>query len=232
MVEILGLPVRKLRQTDTVRLIPYSYAQAPALRPLAASPEALEEIARIEQLTNPRAQSGTLNPLAPTTRAAPATSVRNASYIHAAFAYRRPTGNRFNGPEIGAWYAGFTADTALAEVTWHVTRALRAIGRYDQEKEYVGLLADFDDTFPDCRRAATRPAYLDSDPKVAYPAGQDLARALRAAGMPGLIYSSARHIGGTCIAAFRPDVVLNVRHGPRWNLAWNGRPEPEIRQVA
>ncbi|MEQ9152849.1 MAG: RES family NAD+ phosphorylase [Parvibaculum sp.] len=170
-----------------MRLIPYSRMRAPPLRSLAGSPQALEEIARIEQLTDPPVPSGTLNPLAPTAKAAPGTPVRNASCIHAAFARRRPTGNRFNGPDIGAWNAGFRADTALAEVTGHITRAWRTIGRYDQEKEYVGILADFGDDFPDCRGVTPRPTCIGPDPKVGYPAGQELARALRSAGMPGPI---------------------------------------------
>ena len=215
-----------------MRLIPYRQTRAPALRPLADSPQALEETARIEKLTDPPVPSGTLNPLAPTAKAAPGTPVRNASYIHAAFARRRPTGNRFNGPDIGAWNAGFSADTALAEFTGHITRALRAIGRCDQEKEYVGILADFGDDFPDCRGVNPRRTCIDPNPKVGYPTGQELARALHSTGTPVLIYPSARQSSGTCIAAFRPDVVLNVRLGPRWNLAWNGRPEPEVRQVA
>lgn len=49
--------------------------------------------------------------------------------VNAAFCYTRATGNRFNGPERGAWYAAYgklAVETAQAEVTWHLTRELEA----------------------------------------------------------------------------------------------------------
>ena len=73
---------------------------------------------------------------------------------------------------------------------------------------------------------AEEPA-LRPDPTIAYPAGQDLARQLRGeVGGNGVIYPSARHAGGTCLVAFRPDLVLNLRHGRVWRLAWRDSPLP------
>lgn len=39
--------------------------------------------------------------------------------LNAAFTHANPLGSRFNGPERGAWHAGFKAETAKAEVTFH-----------------------------------------------------------------------------------------------------------------
>ena len=49
------------------------------------------------------------------------------TYVNAAFCYTRTTGNRFNGPDRGAWYASHgqnATETAQAEVAWQYPRAL------------------------------------------------------------------------------------------------------------
>ena len=44
----------------------------------------------------------------------------------------RPRGlNRFNGPNRGAWYAAFEIETAITEVSFHLTRELDNIGVYE-----------------------------------------------------------------------------------------------------
>ena len=42
--------------------------------------------------------------------------------------------------------------------------------------------------------------------------------------MAALIYPSVRRAGGTCLVAFLPHVVQNVRPGARWKLSWQGTP--------
>src|SRR5436853_318254 len=39
--------------------------------------------------------------------------------VNAAFCHPHPLGSRFNGPDRGAWYAGFALETAQAEVAFH-----------------------------------------------------------------------------------------------------------------
>ena len=65
------------------------------------------------------------------------------AYANAAFCHTRPTGNPFNGPERGAWYASYgndATDTAKAEVAWHLTRELRATGIYENITTYREML--------------------------------------------------------------------------------------------
>ncbi len=145
------------------------------------------------------------------------------SHINAAFAYTRPTGNRFNGGDRGAWYCAWDILTSLQEVGFHRTRELGFIGRYEDEARYVEFLADFIGEFPDLR-GQSHPA-LDPDPEHVYPAGQRLAAYLRAEGNRGLIYPSVRHSGGRCFVAFDPGIVQNVRPGASWKLVWSGGPE-------
>jgi hypothetical protein len=52
--------------------------------------------------------------------------VPNASIVMAAFLYVAPDGMRFNGPELGAWYAAEDIRTAAAEVGHHLRREVVA----------------------------------------------------------------------------------------------------------
>jgi hypothetical protein len=221
-----------LRQADTVRLLPSARLKEPALQPLADGAGELAELARLESATNGRirAEAAGLPGLAARELVF---NVPNWTFINAAFAHTRPGGNRFNGAERGAWYCGFSAETALREVSFHLTRALADAGEaYENVTDYAELIADFAGPFQDIRRTRPRPACLDPDPAVGYPAGQALARELRAGGgVLGIVYPSVRHAGGTCLAAFHPYVVQNVRQGGLWRLTWAGSPEPAVERV-
>src|SRR4051812_18647307 len=137
-----------------------------------------------------------------------------AGFINASFTHTRPGGNRFDGDDRGAWYAAFETETALGEVSFHLARELEAIGRFDTVTDYAELLADFVGLFHDLRRAGAEERALDPDPAIGYPAGQRLARHLRAQqAINGIVYPSLRKPGGTCLVAFRPDLVQNMRQG-------------------
>lgn len=152
------------------------------------------------------------------------------SHINAAFAYARPTGNRFNGGERGAWYCSYDTQTSAEEVGFHRTRELGFIGIYEDEARYVELLADFIGDFPDLDGATDHPA-LDPDPALGYPAGQALAVSLRRDGYRGLLYPSVRHPTGRCFVAFDPGIIQNVRPGASWRLVWQGSPEYSLHAV-
>ena len=154
------------------------------------------------------------------------------TFINAAFAHTRPGGNRFNGEDRGARYCGFDVATCLGEASYHLTRELEAIGRFENVTDYAELIADFFGPFHDLR-AADRDAEpaLQGDPVAAYAAGQALALRLRKElDSNGIIYPSVRHAGGTCLVAFRPDLVLNLRQGGLWRLEWQGSPTPAMTQ--
>ena len=56
------------------------------------------------------------------------------------------TGNRFNAPERGSWYASdgdLAFGSAQAEVAWHLTRELEATGVFENVTAYRELLAGF-----------------------------------------------------------------------------------------
>ena len=222
-------------ENDTVRLISTSYIEEPALAPLADDPEDLAILEEIEGRTSPRQASGF--PLPADLRPEELLTAWDGpgwAYVNAAFCYTRPTGNRFNGPKRGAWYAAWGQDaveTALAEVSWHLTQELEATGVFENATSYCELIAGFSTVFHDVQ-AANLPNLLSPDRDVGYPVGQALADAILKAGGNGVIYPSVRRSGGLCLAAFRPRLVQNVREGSTWLLNWTGQPDPALRKLA
>ena len=155
------------------------------------------------------------------------------AYANAAFCHTRPTGNRFNGPERGAWYASYgndATDTAKAEIAWQLTRELRATGIYENITTYRELLAGFMTRFHDLGERTDDVVYI-GDSEVADPAGQALARDILASGGNGVLYPSARYQGGECLAALRLNLVQNIRQGETWVFRWAGSAEVEISRV-
>lgn len=132
----------------------------------------------------------------------------NASAVMAAFLHVAPGGSRFNGPDLGAWYASADIRTAAAEVGHHlrreaVDRRLPGLTRsyYAHTCTLVGAYVDLSG------RQASHPAVYAPDD---YVASQAFGEALRAAGEDGIGYDSLRLAGGTNVAAFRPRHVLDV----------------------
>src|SRR3546814_2414087 len=73
------------------------------------------------------------------------------TFINAAFTHTKPGGNRFNPETRGAWYCAFEIETSLAEVSFHLTRELANIGRYENQTDYAELFAGFIGPFHDLR---------------------------------------------------------------------------------
>lgn len=205
----------------------YSDPDASALSRLTKAPDEREALVELEGATNERLQgeAGLL----------PGITVRELvfglSYSHivnAAFTHSRPTGNRYNGPERGAWYAGFSPKTSSIEVAYHKGRELQEINWQKEEVfTYVDFLADFRGKFHDLRRDSRFAECLDPS---SYDSSQRLARALLDGGSAGIVYPSVRHRGGTCIACFRPALVNNVRRGGEVSITFaNAFAVPDIR---
>ncbi len=233
-----GIPVTDIVARSTVRLIPTAYAKPPVLGPLADSDDDMAALAELEGLTNRRqlGQNGGLADLDTRELAfrarAEAMQRWGHTHINAAFLYTREGGSRFNDEDRGAWYCAFDNQTALNEVGFHRTRELRFINRFEDQASYQALLADFIGPFPDLRGVDPVPDCLHADTQIGYPAGQDLARKLRAQDHAGLLYPSVRHPGGHCFAAFAPQIVQNVRPGAKWLMEWTGSPEYSVTESA
>lgn len=137
--------------------------------------------------------------------------------VNAAFCHAQPLGSRFNGPDRGAWYAAFELATAQAEVAFHKSVELAEVGWSEESVTYDDYLADFSAELHDIRGAKSFARCLDSG---SYVASQDLAQRLLAEGALGIIYPSVRRSKGTCLACFRPALVMNVRKDKTYRFAW------------
>jgi hypothetical protein len=219
-------PLSLVRQFDTHRLIPSRHLPRgdSVLVAIAEDDDHLQAIFDLDSATNERVLAAQqLLPgigLEELVFAVPYASVINASFCHA-----HPLGSRFNGPDRGAWYAGFALETSQAEVAFHKTVQLAEIGRFDDTVTYDDYLADFTSSFHDLRNGRAFRDYLDPD---SYVKSQALAEQLMGAGSLGVVYPSVRHAGGTCIGCFRPALVANVRRGKTYRFTWDGSPTPTI----
>lgn len=254
-----GLPLVDLLEPATIRLISTAYIDEPAMRPLADDDAALAFLETIEKATSIR-QNEEMPLPAGVSKEELLTEAHGYgwSYVNAAFCYTRAEGNRFNDASRGAWYAALMqrpAETAIAEVGYHLTRELANVGVYENLTCYREMIAGFIGPFVDLRPEddAREPSIfditdpskipipsrhdelvaqsLDPDTRIGHPAGQRLARELRDAGFGGVVYPSLRREGGTCLAAFRTTMVQNIRQGATWELRWNGSTEFQVTEI-
>lgn len=223
-----------LAERGTTRLVPAAHVKPPVLDALVDTDAERAILEDLEGETSRRLALLTRGPadLDPRELAFSARDRQlrrwGTTYVNAAFVYTRRGGNRFNDEARGAWYCAFDALTAIAEVGYHRTRELAFIDHFYDEAVYQALLADFIGEFADLRGPTPPPSCLDPDPAIGYAAGQRLARRLREAGHRGLVYPSVRQRGGTCLVAFEPQAVQNVRPGATWRLRWSGSEHYEV----
>lgn len=227
------MKITAIHDRGLIRLIPETRHKPPVLRGLVDTDAEAEILAQLEGETSAR--------LIAEREGSPALDRRELvfarrahdlklygqSHVNAAFTYTRPTGNRFNGGDRGAWYCSYDILTSAEEVGFHRTRELGYIGSFNDEARYVELLADFIGDFPDLADDTGHPA-LNADTQTGYPEGQALAATLRREGHRGLLYPSVRRAGGRCLVAFDPGIVQNVRPGAGWKLTWTGTPDYTI----
>jgi hypothetical protein len=224
------LPHTKLvRRNDTHRLIPSRYSEGgqSVLARIADDDAHLGDIFDLDNATNDRLLAE--NDLLPGIGIAELVfAVPHYRVVNAAFCHAHPLGSRFNGPERGAWYAAFELKTAQAEVTFHKSVELAEVSWFEEEITCDDYLADFSAKFHDLRDYTRFAACLAPE---SYMASQDLARQLLDAGSLGVVYPSVRRRGGTCIACFRPALVMSVRKGRTYRFVWKGSAAPRMSVV-
>jgi hypothetical protein len=222
-------PTILVRQNDTHRLIPSKYGEGgdSVLARIADDDAHLKDIFDLDNATNDRllAENNLL----------PGIGIHELVFgvpyfriVNAAFCHAHPLGSRFNGPDRGAWYAGFEIETSQAEVAYHKSIELAEVDCFNEEVTYDDYLADFSAEFHDIRDAQEFIECLAAD---SYLPSQDLALQLLDAASLGLIYPSVRQPQGTCVACFRPALVMNVRKGTTYRFTWKGRAAPEISEA-
>lgn len=132
----------------------------------------------------------------------------NASIVMAAFLHVAPGGMRFNGPDLGAWYAADNIRTAAAEVGHHLRREAVARGAVTMSRRYRAYTAALLGDYFDVRgQRASRPDIYASEN---YASSQPFGEQIRTSGGAGVIYDSVRFIGGTNVVAHRPRNITGI----------------------
>jgi hypothetical protein len=227
------VPETFIRWRGAVRLVASRYPTV-GLFDRVARPADIDAVIELEGWTNDRI-SGELGILNAVSRDEWVVGRPMDSVIMAAFCHPLPGGARFTGADRGAWYAGRTLDTAVAESTYHRTEELREIGAFETRVEMRVYLADFSARFHDVRSQATEGRLAALSTAVHnpddYSRSQQLGRELLESGSNGIVYRSVRHAPGECIACFRPRLVRNVRAGGHYEYRWEGAPQPRVRRL-
>lgn len=220
------IPTILLRQYDLHRLIPSRFTEDEdsVLAPIADDGAHLGDLFELDNATNQRllAESDRLPGIGVDELVF---GIPNFRAINAAFAYPRPEGSRFNGPDRGAWYCSFELETALAEVIFHKNVEYSEINFFSDSVSYQLYLADFSSEFHDIRQLLDRANYLDPG---SYQDSQLLASQLLDSGSLGIIYPSVRNVGGTNLVCFRPALVGDVRKTDKFEFVWSGSGQPKI----
>jgi len=218
-------------RSNTHRMIPTRYSEDGdgVLARLGLPQSQFDNLLELEGATNDRV-SGEANLLPGITVHELVFGVPNYHIVNAAFCYARPGGTRFSSPYRGAWYAGFTRQTAQVEVAYHYAQGLREINWQERETvSYRDYLADFRAELHDLRNTRGFEDCLDP---ASYRSSQRLAAELLHKGSAGIIYPSVRHLGGTCIACFRPALVGNVRQGEKITFTFENASRPPKGRVS
>lgn len=202
LTEAPGSRTVDLTRQTTVRLIPAAILQ-PRLR--------LVDGDRL--ITGPAFSLGNIveEDASPSERVqVPANGVIAQRVLYSFEASRRQL-NRFNAPgDEGVYYAGTTLPASIAEIQWHLENPSGA-PQFDRTRAYRAVLADMKGSFLDLRGSETDA--LLADPARSYPEGRRIAELARRGGWDGILYPSARHPDGVCLAAFDPRCVSAIRLG-------------------
>ncbi|MFS2174576.1 RES family NAD+ phosphorylase [Rhizobium pisi] len=132
----------------------------------------------------------------------------NASIVMASFLHVAPGGMRFNGPDLGAWYAADDLKTAAAEVGHHLRREAVARWVATMARTYRSYAATLLGDYLDIRGEQTlRPDIYDG---TSYAVSQVLGEQVRSKGRAGILYDSVRLRGGVNVVAHRPRNIRDV----------------------
>jgi hypothetical protein len=196
----------------TFRLIPSRFPPIAAFENVSSADD-LAAVMELEGWTNDRLVEARLARLS---RDEWVYGVPNASIVMASFLHGPPLGSRFNGPDLGAWYASKVVNTAIFEVAHHLRREAHLSGASEMRgHQYRTYSAAVEGEYEDiCGLHATRPElYARAD----YSASQTFGESIRRTG-DGIVYNSLRHAGGTNVVVYRPRKIRNVTQREHYEL--------------
>ncbi len=217
-------PVKRIRWANAYRIVPSRFPPV-GVYDRIVDPADLEAVFAIEALTNPRLreEAGALKQVPKEHRI----SGPGSTPVMAAFTHLNPEGSRFSDGSWGVFYAGHSVATAVEETVYHRERFLAATAEPACDIEMRCYRTSVDSRLHDIRGGWATAHAADS-----YVASVALAGELRAAGSNGIIYDSARHRGGECLAAFHPDVVAPCVQAQHLVYRWDGKRIAQVLTVS
>jgi hypothetical protein len=232
-----GLQRAHIKQ-KTHRLIASRFPTVGVFDDLTSDAADLRAAFVLESLTNDRLTVKRIG-LLPDSEIISGPSGSGASMVMAAFLHADEAGGRFSDGRLGAWYASFEAETAIAETLYHNTRRLRlSAGGFPNRIQMRELIITADCTLVDVRgMKESRPdLYRNTD----YSASQAFAAQLRfrTSELPehgpenGIVFDSVRRASGTNICIFWPSKVPQpVRQGGHFEYQWNARGDVSVTKL-
>lgn len=155
----------------------------------------------------------------------------NSSIVMAAFLHAQIGGARFNGSDLGAWYAAADVVTAAAEVGHHLRREAVSRGLASISRTFRAYSARLEGEFVQlCGKQEEMPEVYASD---SYAASQVVGEAVRASEADGIVYDSARLAGGINVVAFRPSKILDILQTEHFEVTvWSGQRTIDVHKVS
>jgi len=195
----------------TFRLIPSRFPPI-ALFEAVTSADDLEAVIELEGWTNDRLVAERVARLP---RDEWVYGTNNASIVMASFLHAAPSGLRFSGSELGAWYASMAVNTAIFEVSHHLRREAHRCGMPEMRVQYRTYSATLDGFYENIRgQQVARPELYDP---LNYAAAQAFGETVRRSG-DGIVYDSVRHAGGINVVAYRPRKIREVTQREHYEL--------------
>jgi len=216
-------PARPRVRETTHRLIASRYPPVDVFDDLAADKEELAMAFLLESATNDRlAVLSRRLPLLPESEIVQG---QGATMVMAAFLHADEAGGRFTDARLGAWYASFDVDTAIAETLHHCTRRLRlSDGAFPSNIQMRELVAGIDCDLVELRgeRKTRGDLYDPDDHKAAQAFGIGLRWPASGEGANGIVYDSVRRAGGTNVCVYRPSlIILPVNQAAHYDYRWD-----------
>jgi hypothetical protein len=140
-----------------------------------------------------------------------------SSIVMAAFTHiHKPS--RFTDGSYGIYYAGLSKETAIRETVYHRERFMKSTNEDPSDltmRVYEGQIIKH---LHDIRDSEFSNLHAPDN----HIESQGFGRLMRDKKSWGLIYNSIRHIGGSCIAIFRPPAISFPKQTLHLKYHWNG----------
>ena len=217
-------PVKRIRWNQAYRIVPSRFPTI-GVYDRVTDPADLDAVFALEAMTNPRLreEAGALQQVPKERRL----SGPGSTPVMAAFTHLNAEGSRFSDGSWGVFYAGHSVATAVEETVYHRERFLVATKEPACEIQMRCYRTHLDSRLHDIRGGWS----AEHDPD-SYVASVALAHKLRDADSNGIVFDSARHAGGECVAAFQPDVVAPCVQAQHLIYRWDGARIVQVLEVS